>query len=310
MTPIESNNIPSKQLQPELICLLRARYRSYASAKLVQGVFVILTVLLPAASLIFSSDYPGAKPYLTFLTIVLLLLDVGLFERANKEKCKQGAKLQEEFDVEVMELPWNRFIVGAKVDHEDVCRSSTKPLSKKREGALIAWYEPCVGELPIHFGRLVCQRTNIAYDAKMRRKYSNTLLWFAVLLGVGLSVLGIAMDMRLADLLSTVWMPLSPVLTWTLREYRKHADTADKLTGLKSEWEKLWEKALKGATANEITVSSRELQDAIFQHRASSPLVFDWVYSFMRSDREAEANHAATKLVETAKKALVKKEAA
>ena len=42
---------------------------------------------------------------------------------------------------------------------------------------------------------------------------------------------------------------------------------------------------------------SRELQDAIFNHRSSSPLIFDWVYNFLRSRMEEQMNAGADQLV-------------
>ena len=42
---------------------------------------------------------------------------------------------------------------------------------------------------------------------------------------------------------------------------------------------------------------SRELQDAIFNHRASSPLIFDWVYNLLRRRMEEQMNAGADQLV-------------
>ena len=42
---------------------------------------------------------------------------------------------------------------------------------------------------------------------------------------------------------------------------------------------------------------SRELHDAIFNHRASSPLIFDWVYNLLRRRMEEQMNAGADQLV-------------
>lgn len=47
---------------------------------------------------------------------------------------------------------------------------SAKP-SEKREAHFQAWYEVCIGRLPPHLARLIGQRTNISYDARLRRRY-------------------------------------------------------------------------------------------------------------------------------------------
>jgi len=301
-----TNDITVKQSQPHMVALLRARERTYHAAKFTQGGMVILTIALPVMSVLLAPRFPLLKPYLALAALVLLLLDTGLIERIQKERVKRGAKLIEEFDVEVLGLSWNRFIAGQKVDHEDVRSASAKLLSAKREGELASWYYACVSEVPLAFGRLICQRTNISYDARMRKKYGSTLLYGAIGLGLVLIFAGLAYDLNLAGLMLAVGVPFAPVLTWTLREQRKQLDTAATLATLKSEFEKMWDKALAGATDAEMQQNSRDLQNAIYQHRASAPLVFDWVYNCLRSGNEDVAEHAAQQLVTQAKSAIAK----
>lgn len=298
------NEIPSQQALPELVALIRARDRTYRAAKLTQGTFVILSILLPIAGVFLGPNYPSLKPFLALSGLILLLVDTAYLDRLQKDRIKHGAKLQEEFDVTVLQLPWNRFVAGAKVDPEDVRAASGKPLSQARESQIACWYEPCVGEVPIQLARLICQRTNISYDARLRRTYGTWLLYGTVALGVILSFVGIAFDLSLSGLLLTVVVPLMPLLNWALRERHKQADTANHLVALKGEFEKLWEMALKGTRSRDLDMRSRELQDAIYQHRASSPLVFDWVYYRLRNRNEDEAQHAAQMLVQQAKESL------
>ncbi|MGK4845906.1 S-4TM family putative pore-forming effector [Salmonella enterica] len=42
----------------------------------------------------------------------------------------------------------------------------------------------------------------------------------------------------------------------------------------------------------------------MYQHRASAPWVFDWVYRRMRSRNEQEAHHAAEELVKEVQSTL------
>ena len=182
---------------------------------------------------------------------------------------------------------------------------SAKPLSASREGHFDNWYEPCVGELPLHLARLVCQRTNISYDARLRRKYGHRLLVLTLLFGVGLLFIGLHMGLKFPDLVMTLLVPFMPVLTWALKERLQHANTATSLTNLANEWETMWTRALNGASEAEVTNASRDLQNAIYQHRERSPLVFDWVYYRLRTANEDEAHHAAEELVAMAKKALL-----
>jgi hypothetical protein len=258
------NDIPVEQTRSELVELIRARDRTYRAAKLTQGGFVALSILLPIAGVVFVPTYPEVKSFLALFGLVLLLVDTGHLDWLQKDRIKRGAKLQEEFDTRVLRLPWNRFVAGKKVDPEDVRAASAKPLSKMRESQIACWYEPCVGEVPIQLARLICQRTNISYDARLRRTYGSWLLYGTVGLGIILALVGLVLDLSFSALLLTVVVPLMPILNWALRDYHKQTDTASHLVDLNGELEKLWEAALKGAESRDLEKRSRELQDAIY----------------------------------------------
>ena len=225
-------------------------------------------------------------------------------DRIQKDRLKRGAKLQEQFDTDVFGLPWNRFVTGGQVEHEDVRRLSAKPLSEKREAHFQAWYEVCLGRLPLHLARLVGQRTNISYDARLRRRYGGWLLTLTLLFGVALLYAGLYKGLSFPDLIMTLAVPFMPVLTWALRERMQQANAATSLATLNGEWERVWAKAIGGADSTVLTAESRSLQDALYQHRERSPLVFDWIYSIFRSANEDEAHHAAEDLVRKAERAL------
>lgn len=298
------NEIPTLQASDENRSLLRARDRNYRAAKVTQGLLVLVSILLPVVGVWIGPQIPEIRPYLALVSLILLVMETALFDRIQKDRLKRGAKLQEQFDTGVFGLPWNRFVTGAPVEHEDVHRLSAKPLSKKREAHFQAWYEVCIGRLPLHLARLIGQRTNISYDARLRRRYGGWLLTLTLLFGVVLLFASLYKGLLFPELIMTFGVPFMPVLTWALRERMQQANAATSLTNLNSEWEKIWIKALGGADAVALTAESRSLQDAIYQHRERSPLVYDWVYSIFRSANEDEAHHAAENLVRKAEKAL------
>ncbi len=86
---------------------------------------------------------------------------------------------------------------------------------------------------------------------------------------------------------------MTPGLIWALREYNRQADTVALLEKLEGEIRKLWDRSRAGAPEHEISMRSRELQDAIYNHRVSSPLIFDWIYNFLRRQLEAQMNAGA-----------------
>ena len=86
-------------------------------------------------------------------------------------------------------------------------------------------------------------------------------------------------------------------MIWALRECNRQAATIELLDRLNDEVKKFLVRARSGATEQEISMRSRELQDAIFNHRASSPLIFDWVYNLLRRRMEEQMNAGADQLV-------------
>ncbi len=300
------NEITARQSLETNRRLLRARDRNYRAAKWMQGIQVALSIALPVTGVLLAPHVPWIRPYIALSALLLLFLEAAIFDRMQKERLKRGAKLQEQFDTEVFGIDWNRFVAGSPVEPEDVRSLSARPLSKDREQHFEAWYEPSVGRLPVHLARLVCQRTNISYDARLRRKYGGHLLFWTISLGVILLFFGLRTELTFSDLLVTLLVPIMPVLTWALRERTQQANAAASLVNLGTEWQKIWTKALSGASPDVISTDSRALQDAIYQHRERSPLVFDWVYYRLRPANEDEARHAAEELVEAAESAMRK----
>lgn len=251
--------------------------------------------------------WTDAKPFFAATGLALLFLDVAPLDRLQKERVKRGARLQEEFDTKVMGLPWNRFVSGDKLSPEDVREASVKLLSPKREGEILSWYESCIGDVPLHIGRLVCQRTNISCDQRLRRRYGGWLLSVTTAVGGVLCLVALAMDPKISQVILSFAVPFTPVLAWALRENRRQLDTAASLERLQTEFHRIWMEAMAGANREQLEVRSRQLQDAIYQHRASAPLVFDWIYRCLRTKHEDEAHHAAKDFVAEAQATLASK---
>lgn len=294
------NGIAIEQNRPERIVLLRAQRRFYSRAKLLQTAFTVLALLLPAVGVIVGPNLPAVRPYVALSSVALLLFEVGYLLPKLRELTRNGAKSQEQFDTEVLELGWNRLAAGSKVDIEDIRDVGAKPFDSEAETKLPDWYEPSVTSLPISKARIICQRTNITYDARIRKKYADYMLFGLFVIGLLLFMVGLAQDRKLESMLLNMLVPFMPLTTFVCREYRKQKDTIESLTTLKSEADKLWERANKQASIAELTADSRGLQDAIYRHRSSSPLIYDWVYNLLRSKSEDVASASAKQMVNDA----------
>jgi hypothetical protein len=211
---------------------------------------------------------------------------------------KTAAKLQEHFDCAVLELPWDQFAVGAKVDPEAIHDASTKYLGGKDDPTLIDWYPPVVGEIPLHLARIICQRTNLWYDAKVRRWYGGWVIGVMIALVLLLFAIGVVSGQTLDSFVLTALAPAAPIIIWGVREYLRQRDATEGLDRVRSEAEALWNRAKNGACSEaECTAQSRQFQNLIYERRSLSPLIFSWIYKIKRLRLEDQMNKGAEDFV-------------
>lgn len=301
---IHQHRIDIEQNTPQRIELLRAQRYFYSRAKLYQNGFTTLALVLPVIGVTFGTYYPDILPYLGLGSIAILLLDIAVLSRKQRDDCKLGAKVQEQFDTEVLKLDWNRLVAGKKVDTETVRAVTTTPITGTEMGRLKNWYEPVVSNLPLPVGRLACQRTNVTYDTRVREAYAGSLFWLSVVLVIVLTVLGIFKGLKVDEMIIAMYLPALPFVNFLLREQRKQRDTIEDLSIIKTEVEQLWDLALAGTPFDDLTQGSRTLQDAIYLHRTNNPLAFDWLYSYLRKKNEDLTRFSVEKMVAEAEQKL------
>jgi SMODS-associating 4TM effector domain len=289
--------ITTRQNSTQNLVILRSRRRLYLTAKRYQGALVLLTLALPIISLSVAAFVPWAKAYVAAFALLFGICDVIFFDRWLKGLLRSAARLQEAFDCDVLDIQRNNFLTGNAVDPEEIYELASKTTSSGQDHQLRDWYPVETGAVPTHVGRILCQRQNLIYDNKVRKSYGRLLSIGLIVLLTGLLIYSIATQITVDALIVTVLAPATPILNWILREYFRQQDTITTLAHLKAESEKLWKHALNGMTTQEAAARSRELQDAIYNHRVASPIVFDFIYYWHRNGLEAQMNAGAVHLV-------------
>lgn len=290
------NAIPVRQNAPEFIRLLRARSQTYRRAVQLQIVQLVLTVAVPVASAILGLLVVEARPYVAALALAITLTDIAVLDRAMKRRLKTAALICEEFDCALLDMPWNRFAAGKRPEPETISEADRRWPNGNDQ--LVDWYPPILGTAPLHLARIVCQRTNLWYDATLRERYSNVLLIGAVAIVLCLCAAGLIADLSFTDFVVTILAPSGPLLSWALRDAFKQRDTADAQKIARGEAEALWELASANQCADDdCSRRSREFQNTIFQRRMSNPLLFPMIYKRLRPDMEADMNVGAAELL-------------
>lgn len=288
------NNIPVRQDEESQLKLLRARTQTFAMATRYMVAQLTLTVLIPVIGSVAGMFIAEVRPYFTMLALLVLVADPLWLDRQYKAMLKSAAKIAEQFDTIVLELDWNPLTVGDRVEVEDIHRAATKYAARRDDSELVGWYPRAVGEIPLHLARLICQRTNLRYDSQLRRNYAGVLIGLVLSITLLVFVVGFAQKLSVPEWVLNLAL-LSPLLSWSIREFYRQRDTADQIEDLMKSAKVLWERGLAGqCDAYEAKSKAREFQDAIYARRVSSALVMPLVYKLARPGLEDEMNEAAT----------------
>jgi hypothetical protein len=288
------NSIPERQNAEPQLRLLRARQHTYAEASNLLVAQLFLTVGVPVASAVIGLFNPELRPYGAALALLITVSDVAFLDRLQRQKLRLAAKIAEAFDEQVLEIPWNGFVAGRRADPETVAGAAAAWTRRKSDEKLTDWYPTAVATAPMHLARIICQRTNLWYDATLRRHYGDWVRGVGGLLVMGLFFGALMAGLTIELFVTTVLAPAAPVLTWSMREYFRQKDTADAQESLKGDAEALWDRAKTGQCSEpDCLVQSREFQNAIYARRSTSPLIIPWLYPLRRPQMERQMNQGA-----------------
>lgn len=297
--------IPTRQNASVQIERLGAQRQLYGTAKLILCFQIFLSAPVVVALAILVVAYPDAKGFAALYGVLVSLSDVLLFSPWQKSIREEAARIQELFDCEVLEILWNDLKAGKKPDSELVKEQADKYHKWASKMPPVSdWYGCEVGELPIHIGRIACQRSNCWWDATQRRKYAAWVLGFVIAISAVVLLLSVRNGSSIEDFVLKVLCPLFPLLLLGIRQFVDHREAATRGDKLKEYAGKVWADALAGKPEQQVTQMARGLQDEIFDHRKRSPLIFDAIYKRLQSSYESQMNHGMSFLVGEAKQKL------
>jgi hypothetical protein len=294
--------VPTKQNSEPQLHLLAAASRAYARAKRFMALQLILTVPAALASSLLMAWKPTWKVWLTFFSVSVALLDALWLDRRQARLKQRGAALQQMFDCALFELPWRQLRCGPPVDDEDILTDAKAQLrGPKVRTLLLDWYPAAVKTLPLPLARLVCQRASLWWDLRQRDRVRGALTATLAVLAAAIFLIALLQGNTVEQMILTVYVPLAPAVLWALREILAQRDAihADE-RGL-AFVETLWKQALEQKPPEAVLAQQSVLvQDALFDARSRSPLVFNWVYSLLRKQKQEQMQHKAEQLVKEA----------
>jgi hypothetical protein len=233
----------------------------------------------------------GMGVYVGLATLVFLLLNLCVLEKCESKNRINAAKIQELFDTYLFELQWNNYVVGPKPDLELVADAlATIPTTNFAD--VRDWYPAEVGQIDLPMARLICQRSNVWWDAKLRRLYLNLLLATLSLVIIVMVFFAAVANVTVASLLVGVVFPVIPLIEVMAKQIGDHRECVQHTSGLKEKIDAEIERGF-AEEFEDTQQSARVFQDEIWRHRSKCPMVFDWVHKISKERYEDQMQFSA-----------------
>lgn len=280
------SGIAERQNGPHRVEWVAAQRQLYANDKRRTTIWFVVSTLIAVIGTGVLVSTPQYIAVLNWIALVIGLVELWILPRL-RDKREMAARIQEQFDCEVLKLPWNDAAVRQPDPKaiELAVRDFKKRKNQVDEWKHVAnWYENgYIHTAPLHQVRVACLNENVVWDAGQRRQFS---LWIHSVLGgygIVLVVVSLIGQWQVQQLFSGhVWLTLPIVLTLA-KIAAEHIQAANRLDQLKMVLENLWQDAQRSTDdTSALLQRTRDLQTEIYRHRANDTPIPDWVYKLLK----------------------------
>ena len=289
-----ANNIVELENRKEHINQLKAARHLYTKAGNYTTAYVIICALIPIVISISRNFLYSLAPLVlhTLTTYTLMSLVMGfLLESRISNLRNTAAKIQQLFDSDVLGLKWNVYIWGEKPSLEDV----NENIGNLPDKEFMNWYDTQVRDMNKMEAALICQRTNLVYDSKLRKKLNSIIDFIAWSSLILILMTGFYKNEGIRTAIVFIAVPLVPIIKWFFSVRRQNLNDIDRCESLKSFIDECLNKPRrKHMVINECVLY--RIQDGIYKHRKTAFKIPDWLYNYTRSSQEDEVHMMVNKL--------------
>lgn len=288
------NTVYSRENTEENIERLMAQRILYSNVKFINHVNFFFSVLMPIL-ITLSKDYiitvfPGVKndilQYFSYYGIGILIFTIITNGYISITK-KNAAKIQEEFDCDVLDIPWNELKCGDKVNHRIIVKAAEKYKEKYNTDILNNWYISQEYRLSPLKMTILCQNENTEWDLSQRVIVGYIIKTIISLSTVLLLFYGIYNGVKLSDFLFYIVF-LLPLIRHIYLTLKDNKETIERITRLNAfickNINSLVE--VKNVSDENLRYVIRTIQDEIFLHRCSGTPVPDSIHMFFKKRNE------------------------
>ncbi len=261
----------------ENLRLIAAQRQLYVKAKFVGNVRLIGSLMVAIAGMYISVNYSEARTGVTLFSAIWTIFVVFILKRMQKEKILNAAVLQEEFDTGLFGMAWNQILIGNKVAKEIMIEADRS--FKGDRNKLKDWY-PDVSQAPPPLDVLLCQRTNLLWDWRLRKKYVWALgLITTLLLGFEIAF---CLNKTVVDFLTQYFIPSLSLFILAYENIMAHVEIANKKERMEKTITALYEKCISGECSISLDRECRQVQDYIYSTRIRDAMIPDFWQNLFR----------------------------
>lgn len=276
--------------------LIAAQARLYSDVKRDSALrFVMIAAIAVSLSWVsINKDSTTAVGTVGGLTVLVLQALVTWRER---RKVSLASAIQEQFDTNVCQLPWNAVVVRHRPNGQEIARAAVRYKGKRTRD----WY-PDTGRVVRPLDILICQQSNVGWGIPVHRIWSWTLVGATT---AGVVVLGLvwrAASLSPSGGLDAIVVPFLPVAWEVFEHVRTNLASARDKDDIQQLMLEDWNAATTGGPLPTVE-RCRLFQDQIVRIRRTNAHVPDWFDRALRAKNERAMRTTSHDMVEAAKRA-------
>ena len=270
--------IRERQNTDRVIIMLIAQSVRYTEAKRFDWFKYVLLVGFVVCSFIRAGDVSGSWLSIAVMSLfVVWFLHLFIFEELQRRKNQGAGELRQAADGEIFGLAWPR--VADQIEPGRAQINLALPRAGSRRERILRervqnWYpDRIIGNEESDGLACVarCQQWNCIWDIELRKVWSKYVLSLILILFIAGLAWAVINKMAMDGVL-LLGLPLIPIFTWGVAEWRSHKATAARYTSLEARIRD----ALRRDTVREDQVQA--FHESLYLERTRSVRVPDWVY--------------------------------
>lgn len=286
-------NIFKNQNTKGHIRLLAAYSALYAQAKNIMGFRTIISIIVTATGTLLALFLPSSIIVMASVGALWSLISEIILKSMEKNRIKVGALIQEEFDTDLFILPWNFNLSNNKIAPEVIISADRD--FKGNRNKLINWY-PNTSNAKRPLDVLLCQRSSVVWDYRLRRFYIFLISGLIISLFVIEVIISLALNQSLLTFFLSLFLPTSSLYLIATESIRENNELLGLRQNLEERIAKIYLKTKNNSRILTVKIC-REIQNDLYRLRSKNALIPNWFYTIFRDKFEADMKLAASILV-------------